>query len=78
MSGRIVKMRLECFLNDEEKAEVQEYIKKLLKEGRKTEFYESGGLGVRAEWFEDCVMFDVYRIVGTTTVKIAKKKRGGK
>lgn len=70
------KIILSCFLNDEETAEVKEYIEKLLKDPD-AEFYESGGLGVRVERTGKYAIFYVYRIVGQAEVKIGKKGSGG-
>ncbi|MBA7602748.1 hypothetical protein ES703_09844 [subsurface metagenome] len=68
------KINISCFLNDDEMAEVKEYIEKLLKEPD-VELYESGGLGVRAERFKTHTVFDIYRIIGTAEVKIGKKRK---
>lgn len=68
------KIKISCFLNNEEKAEVEQYIKELLK-NPDAEFYESGGLGVYIERTATWAMFYVYRVVGTAEVKIGKKKR---
>ncbi len=68
------KIKISCFLNNEEKVEVKQYIKKLLK-NPDVEFYESGGLGVRVERTATWAMFYVYRIVGTAEVKIGKKRK---
>lgn len=70
------KINISCFLNSEEEAEVQEYIKNLLKDPDAE--FESGGLGVRVERAGDWGIFDVYRIIGTAEVKIQRKKSRSK